>query len=284
MELQELIKKYLPEPIKRNIKKVYRYITSSVFDIWNTITGNKDILMPPRRINYEGGAKWYRESGDKYLKYFIDLCNLKPNHYILEVGSGMGRIARAIAQFLEQSGHYDGIDIVKTGVEWCTRVITKNYPNAKFQQINLYNKHYNPKGTYKAVDFQFSFEDERYDFVVLISVFTHMLLDEVEHYLAEIARVLKKGGCCYITYFLINSESLESIKKNELNFKFKCKDNEYYTTDIKVPTKAVAYNENMIRFLYKKNNFIIKEPVYYGRWCGRENTLDLQDIIVARKK
>ena len=46
----------------------------------------------------------------------------------------------------------------------------------------------------KASEYTFPYEDGEFDVVVLTSVFTHMLPDDVAHYLDEIARVLKPGG------------------------------------------------------------------------------------------
>ena len=41
------------------------------------------------------------------------------------------------------------------------------------------------------------------DVAFLTSVFTHMLPEDVEHYLDELARVLKPGGRTLITWFLL---------------------------------------------------------------------------------
>ena len=46
-----------------------------------------------------------------------------------------------------------------------------------------------------------------------MSVFTHMRRREVANYLSEISRVLKPNGKCYITYFLINEETLGCLDK-----------------------------------------------------------------------
>ncbi len=42
-----------------------------------------------------------------------------------------------------------------------------------------------------------------------------MLAPEVENYLSEIARMLKVGGRCFISFFLLNPESLELIAKGQ---------------------------------------------------------------------
>ena len=42
-----------------------------------------------------------------------------------------------------------------------------------------------------------------------------MVAEEVEHYLSEIARVLKPGGRCLISFFLLNEESLGLIARGK---------------------------------------------------------------------
>jgi len=39
-----------------------------------------------------------------------------------------------------------------------------------------------------------------------------MFTPDMENYLKEISRVLKPGGRCFITYFLLNNESEKLIK------------------------------------------------------------------------
>lgn len=79
--------------------------------------------------------------------------------------------------------------------------ITPKYPNFNFQLADIYNKMYNPQGKYKASDYKFPYANETFDFVFLTSVFTHLLPQDMERYLSEIARVLKKNGRCFITFF-----------------------------------------------------------------------------------
>ena len=99
-----------------------------------------------------------------------------------------------------------GIDIAKAGIEWCADKITPRLPNFRFQLIDVYNKHYNQQGACPASQYRFPFEDNTFSFVMLGSVFTHMLPDDLSNYLSEVYRVLEKGGRCLISYFLLNAE------------------------------------------------------------------------------
>lgn len=48
-----------------------------------------------------------------------------------------------------------------------------------------------------------------------------MLPSDVEHYLSEIARVLRKNGRCLVTFFLLNAESLQLTKSGAGSLKGK---------------------------------------------------------------
>jgi hypothetical protein len=62
--------------------------------------------------------------------------------------------------------------------------------------------------------------------VILGSVFTHMFSTDMQHYIHEIARVLKTGGHGLITFFLLKQESQSLIAEGEstLNLIYECGD------------------------------------------------------------
>ena len=47
------------------------------------------------------------------------------------------------------------------------------------------------------------------------------------------------------------------------------------------PEAVTGYEEDIVRAVYDKYNLEIKEPIYYGAWCGRETFLSYQDLILA---
>lgn len=225
----------------------------------------------------------FKKNGNEFFKYYIELCNLKPEEKILDIGCGIGRKTIPLIKYMNESGKYVGFDIIKAGIDWCINKISKKYPNFQFQLVDVYNKYYNPKGKYKPSEFRFPLNADSFDFVAAGSVFTHMLPEDVENYISEIARVLKKGGRSLITYFLLTNESRELIteKKSDLDFKYDMV--KYMTTNPDIPENAVCYSEKYIIDTYEKNGMKIINPIYYGSWCGRQNYLSYQDIIIAVK-
>jgi len=241
-----------------------------------------ELIPPPKLQAYIGGG--YRDVGPEFLRYFIDLCELKPNARVLDVGCGSGRMALPLTKYLSEAGSYEGFDISVEAVKWCRENITTRFPNFSFRVSDVRNAAYNTGANRSASEYSFTYQDESFDLVFLTSVFTHMLPADMDRYLCEIARVLKPGGKCLITFFLLNGESTELMAtKAQMSLTFKHQIDGYRTINPFRPEDAVAYPEDFIRNLFNKRGLRIVEPIRFGSWCGRENFLTLQDIVISVK-
>jgi SAM-dependent methyltransferase len=221
--------------------------------------------------------------GNGFFVHFRELGGLQSTHDILDVGSGYGRMAVPLTTFLQRQSKYQGIEIIAKGVQWCSKEITSRYSNFKFQQIDVKNDRYNPKGSQAASQFKFPFESASFDFVILTSVFTHMLPADLENYLSEISRVLKQGGTCFITYFLLNDSANELVKNGQSQFSLKHTYENCKIETVEDPEYVIAYPETDIHKMYQKHNLDI-QSTHYGNWCGRIDFTDFQDIIIGKKK
>lgn len=239
-------------------------------------------LMPPEKEIFPGNASNFERAGQEFLGYFKELAGLQPDHRVLDVGCGIGRMAIPLTGYLSREGSYEGFDVVRRGVEWCRRNVTPRYPNFRFQVADVHNERYNPRGRHEAQDYRFPYEDESFDLVFLASVFTHMMPDEVDNYLSEISRVLRPGGRCLISYFLLNEESLRLIESGKSPLDFKPSTGVYRVVDLEKPEHAVGYDEEYILGLYEKHGLRPSAPEY-GSWCGRDRHLSYQDIVVIKK-
>ena len=238
----------------------------------------------PRRDNiFVGGADDFQAMGEHFLDRFKRLCGLQPHERILDVGCGIGRIALPLTKYLDVQGTYEGFDIVPEGIEWCNANITPRYPNFHFQLANVFNQLYNPGGRFQPKEYQFPYADATFDFVFLTSVFTHMLPDDMEHYLNEIARVLRAGGRCLITFFLWNAEVAQLIENGKSHFVFGFDCGSYRLKDAASPESAVCYDQPYVLNLFEKYKLSTDLAIYYGEWCGRPNYESGQDMIVAWK-
>jgi hypothetical protein len=106
---------------------------------------------------------------------------------------------------------------------------------------------------------------------------------DLENYLKEISRVLRKGGNCFITMFLLNDESQSLIQQGSSAQNFIYKLEGCVTTDPKNPEAALAFDETRVRELFAGSGLSIREPIHYGAWCGRKEHLSYQDIVIAKK-
>jgi SAM-dependent methyltransferase len=249
-------------------------------------------MIPPLCYWDNQYASELNAAGEQYLQYFINVCGLKPEARVLDVGCAIGRIAAPLTHYLNNFGSYEGLDVIPEAIRWCNYKITPNFPNFHFQLADVTNKEYNPNGAYEATEYIFPFRDESFDFVFLGSVFTHMLPRGVERYLSEIARVLKTGGKSLVTYFLLTPETLDRIERRESTLPFTYDGSGFKAVSETLPEMAVAYDESYIKGLYTQDYLTMIEPIRYGTWSryvpkyvfGQKRGLfEYQDFVVAQK-
>lgn len=270
-----------------NLRKIYyflspkfRLIVRRLFyfpvDLLNLFRLNKNQLVPPKGKIFIGSGDFIKQ-GKTFLKHLIELGNLKPEHHVLDIGSGIGRMAIPLTKYLSQEGKYEGFDIVKTGVKWCRKNITPQYPNFNFTHLNLKNSLYNLSTSQEASKIKFPYPDNSFDFIILTSVFTHMLPNDVENYLQEINRVLKSSGKCFCTFFILSKE----YKNTNSDFNFLFDRGNYSLMDEKVPEANVAYKNEYLNSIISNAGLKLKSE-HFGYWSGRQKSeaLDFQDILI----
>jgi ubiquinone/menaquinone biosynthesis C-methylase UbiE len=276
VQLTVLAKRALPNFKTRLALRRLVYYPLDVFDF---VTGKRDPLVPPRGLWFVGGGHFLE---NQLKDSFVSLAGLQPHHRVLDVGSGIGKQAVPLTKYLNAEGSYEGFDIVEEGVAWCQREITSRFPNFKFQHANVFNKHYNPSGEVPPAQWRFPFDGAQFDFVFLISVFTHMLPDAVENYLGEVSRVLKPGGTSFISYFLMNDDSRRLIQNGSSTISLTHKIDNYVVLDPEFPETAIGLPEEFVKQCNDRVGLAVKS-VQYGSWCGRNNTKFYQDIIVSER-
>jgi SAM-dependent methyltransferase len=236
-------------------------------------------------IKMVGGysAADYEQIGQHFLEIFRTHGGLMAADRVLDVGCGCGRMAMALVGYLE-TGRYEGFDVLPALVAWCQRHITPQHPAFRFQHADLYNKTYNPRGTVQAKDFRFPYPDGSFDFTFLTSVFTHMLPEDVGQYAREIARTLAPRGRGVLTFFLLNEDSrqLQVLPGAKIAMRKSYLGGQVQVLKWWKPEAAVAYPEETARRILEESGLRVRE-VLYGNWCGREDTVSFQDVIVVEK-
>ncbi len=261
-----------------------RYAGLAVVDANERIRGRHDPGIPPRRTRDFVGGGDFREIGQEFAGHLRELAGLKPSDRVLEVGSGIGRIALPLTTELGSEGSYHGLEIVKRGVRWCERHITTSHPNFRFVHADIHNGTYNRRGRIDADSYRFPFESSSFDLALLTSVFTHLLRPTVEHYLTELGRVLRPGGRLLGTFYLLNEESERLLSEGRSVITFPHEVDGGRVMDEAVPENAVAFREDIVRDLLDRHGFDLRPPIHLGAWCERPSPVSHQDILVAVRR
>jgi ubiquinone/menaquinone biosynthesis C-methylase UbiE len=276
------MKRFLYYLLPTSLRLFARRLYFLPIDTFDYITGKRPEGVPPRGKIFIGHGD-YVKVGERYLTNFKEFCGLKPDHVVLDIGCGIGRMAVPLTHYLNEKGSYDGFDIVKSGIDWCNKHIATKYPNFRFQYTGLYNQLYNTSDKVDASNFIFPYPDAKFDFVFLTSVFTHMMPAEVEHYINEIGRVMKPGATCLISFFLVNCESEDLMIKKPTHMNFPVNKGFYRLHSTQVDTANVAYDEEWILDKLEKAGLKM-DSIKYGQWCGRSTWFDYQDLLICSKQ
>jgi SAM-dependent methyltransferase len=247
------------------------------------MTPGHDALLPPahlrvyyyrtlRRTAFERACAGAREE--------LLSRGLRPEHRVLDIGSGIGNLAVGLLGYLE--GGYDGVEINGEAVAWCQRAITPRHPSFRFHRVDLASRAYNPSGRLTASTFRFPFPDAQFDFIFLGSVFTHMLPDAVAQYIHEIARLLASGGVCVASYFLLDRDRRAAIHagRSFISFGVEHPSGLCLTHSARVPEAAVALEESFVREVHEKAGLRIRDVRRGEWWMGRP---DDQDVLTVTR-
>lgn len=117
---------------------------------------------------------------------------------IMDIGCGVGKMARFLA--LNPAINYVGFDIYLPAIKWCKREFSRLYGKRfRFEHFDGHSAMYNPKGTLAAADYHFPADDACIDLAIGASIFTHLYEEDMTHYFAETARVLRTGACAVLS-------------------------------------------------------------------------------------
>jgi SAM-dependent methyltransferase len=173
-------------------------------------------LIPPVEMLFDGSSsvEQFIAFGEVAVSNFlIPRAGLQPSDVFLDLGCGNGSVARALSNYLQAPGRYEGLDVSGDSIKW----LQEHYagrPTFRFTHANVFNKMYNPGATITAAEYRLPYADGTFTQALLKSVFTHMHPRDVRHYLRELGRVIRPGGRALITYFLLNEESRAFVAKD----------------------------------------------------------------------
>jgi SAM-dependent methyltransferase len=266
---------------KRYASRAKRLVYRVVTPLDRARRWNDRRLLPPAHLRlyyYRGVDPDLFARGCETAARELISRGLQPQHRVLDIGSGVGNLALGLVEYLH--GGYDGVEIHREATVWCQKAITGRYPGFRFHHADLQSRAYNPGGRLSAADYRFPFPDRSFDFVLLSSVFTHMLPDAVERYLEEIARVLAPGGVAVESYFLLNDESRRGVEEGRSFIRFAVRHPSGLCRlhDAETPESAVAVEEEFVLGVHASVGLRVRDIRRGGWWRGEPHE---QDIITA---
>jgi SAM-dependent methyltransferase len=138
--------------------------------------------LPPRRLMVRvagtADAEWFLRSGRAAYDAIVAHVPLDSVDSVLDFGCGCGRVTRYWGDF---AGAVSGSDVNGAAIEWCRA----NLGFARFAQNGL--------------EPPLVFEQESFDLVYALSVFTHLTEELQLGWRDEMLRVLRPGGLLLLT-------------------------------------------------------------------------------------
>lgn len=271
------IKTYVPAPLWSLLRSGY----FAGLDAMDLLAGRRNPMAPPRVRQATIGSGDFIAQGRHLRDIMQRAGGLQPRDRVLEVGSGYGRVALALTDYLTD-GTYDGVEIMDDGVAWCRDRITPRHSNFRFHHADLQNAYIRSHGD-SAIDYRLPFPDGSFDFVFLTSVFTHLTPLVIRHYLGEIARVLVPGGTAFITYYLLDDSSSPLVQSGSSAQQFPHQLDGFRTSSLAAPEEAIAVPLADVLGWHRAAGIHVEQPIHFGSWTRREGALSWQDVVVSRK-
>jgi SAM-dependent methyltransferase len=227
--------------------------------------------IPIHLINLTGAPpETFEAIAVAHVEHLKQSLGLDPDHFILEIGCGIGRDAIQLTKFLSPKGHYVGVDIIKPSIDWCAANISRRFPNFSFLHYDVKDQLHNPEGSTATSTIRLPIPDKSVDRIILWSVFTHMFREDILHYLLEFERLLAPGGLVFATCFVVDDAIIASAQKTNLtpySLRFAhLHEPGCYINDPAYPLGAVAYTEQVLREMIAKAG--LNETMQRGNWSG----------------
>lgn len=197
---------------------------------------------------------------DKFMKYFLDFCNLKQGIKILDIGAGTGLISIALCKKLNKKCEIIAIEPVEEMIDQALNNIAKE----GFEDIITIRK---------GIGEKLLFEDNSFDLITCSFAIRHM---EIEKALKEFERIIKPKGLIVIADICAPMKWRSGFGKF-LAFFFNRKLKKKYKGELRSKVFTIEEWKELLNQLgFKINN--LKE--YFGK---RDPNWELKRIIIAIK-
>jgi len=201
---------------------------------------------------------------------------------VLELGCNTGRTMLGLPVYLKPPGRYEGLDIMRDQIEYAQNHIHAKFPHFNFTHADLYNSAYNPQGRVDPADYEFPYDDNSFDIIFAASVFTHLVPPVTANYFKQSRRVLRKGGRCLYSFFLLdNYRGKGTMYWDFIEFEQRLEGcDEVAVKDKNSPDTIISYRISLIERLATDAGLKVAR-ILPGVWSGsHEYCLSEQDLVV----
>ena len=267
---------------------IHRYAPRALVNFaWNLASDLQELpvrLSDPRprpwRTMYNVGGGDFYETGDRFFDSFRDAVDLKTDDHVLDLGCGVGRLARPICAYLDKDGRYTGFDISEKALTYARKTVSGSCQMA-FHHADLANAEYRTTGA-SAQSYRFPAQDASVDAALATSLFSHLKAEVAEAYLAETGRVLKPGGRILLTAFIVEAEDLPVLEAGQARLKLQAMGKGVYAADPRHPERAIGFDRSLFESWVKAAGLAIESRVP-GDWRGQMAQQDYQDRLVLKR-
>lgn len=196
------------------------------------------------------------------LQYLIKDCKLSSQAKVLEIGCGIACVSLPLIKHLK-SGQYCGLDTDKQSIDWCKRKIAP-YCDGKFTVMS------------DDGELRLPYDDNEFDLVLSASLLCNQPPENVDKYLSEINRVLKKGGQFMFTVFMTHQFQTTCTAKTLKTRLIKVNGATMITNHRN--EKAYVHSDELITTCLEHQHFEIKDTLF-GNWSNMSNSPIYQDLI-----
>lgn len=145
------------------------------------------------------------ESHGKLQLDFLIKEGMQPDHYLLDVGCGVGRAARRFVPYLLK-GHYYGVDISKAALGHAMELAMKEGWQEKEPIFRLNG--------------DLDIPDRAFNFIWAHSVFTHLPPQQIEVMIGNASKLLPPGGKFCFTYKPADKPQRSGLKQFQYGIPF----------------------------------------------------------------
>lgn len=225
--------------------------------------------LPTKSLRGKMCGDAFRTDSFYYLSAVLEARKFLPppgatDYRIVDIGSGLGRLATGLLAEYGDGVQYVGIDANRDFVRWCSEHIERQHPNFRFVHLDMANAMYNPAGTITGTDLRLPVADASADVVNLWGVFTNMVPEHVQAYVAEIARILRPRGKCFLT--AIVEEGGPDVAINPPGF---------VPDGCDTPLAAVRYSKQWMFATFEQHGLRVDEFRYHGTMFPKQSEIYL---------